>query len=98
MENIKCYELKQVMCQSDEQFNNILNWFWIATQSQFDINTINRQCFHTPPKDPNFQYLFYTNESRLKHNESTFLRSDGDVYIFHVKDKHHYTCPKSFQL
>jgi hypothetical protein len=27
MENIKCYELKQVMRQSDEQFINILNQF-----------------------------------------------------------------------
>jgi hypothetical protein len=25
MEKIKCYELNQVMCQSDEQFINILN-------------------------------------------------------------------------
>jgi len=27
MENIKCYELKQIMHQSDEQFINILNQF-----------------------------------------------------------------------
>ncbi len=26
-EKIKCYDLKQVMCQSDEQFMNILNQF-----------------------------------------------------------------------
>ncbi len=96
MENIKCYELKQVMRQSDEQFINILNQFRTTTQWQFVIDTINSQCFCTPPKDPNFPYLFYTNDSRLKHNESTFLRSDGDVYIFRVEDKHHDTCPKSF--
>jgi hypothetical protein len=88
MEKIKCYELKQIMCQSDEQFINILNWFRTATQSQFD-----GQCFHTLPKLP---YLFYTNETRLKHNESTLLRSDGHAYIFHVEEKHHDTCPKSF--
>jgi hypothetical protein len=52
--------------------------------------------FRTPPKDPKFPYLFYTNEARLKHNELTFLQSDGDVYIFHVEDKHHDTCLKSF--
>jgi hypothetical protein len=33
MENTKCYELKQVMYQSDEQFINILNRFRISTQS-----------------------------------------------------------------
>jgi hypothetical protein len=96
MEKIKCYDLKQIMHQIDEQFINILNRFWIATQSQFNINAINNQCFCTPPEDPIFPYLFYTNEARLKHNELTFLRSDGDVYIFHVEDKHHDTCPKSF--
>jgi hypothetical protein len=67
-------------------------------QSQFDIDSINSLCFHTPLEDPKLPYLFYTNEARLKHNESTFLWNDGDVYIFHAKDKHHDTCSKSFQL
>jgi hypothetical protein len=86
------------MCQSDEQFINILNRFQIATQSQFDIDTINNHCFGIPPKDPKLPYSFYTNETRLKHNESTFLQSDGNVCIFCAQDKHHDTCLKSFQL
>jgi hypothetical protein len=98
MEKIKWYELKQVMCQSDEQFINISKWFQTDTQSQFDVDSINSLCFHTPYEDPKLPYLFYTNEARLKHNESTFLRSDEDVYIFCAKDKHHDTCSKSFQL
>jgi len=32
MEKIKCHELKQAMCQSDEQFINILNKFQTTTQ------------------------------------------------------------------
>jgi hypothetical protein len=32
MEKIKCYELKQIMHQSDEQFIDILNQFWTITQ------------------------------------------------------------------
>jgi hypothetical protein len=66
----------------------MLNQFRTATQSQS-----NSQCFRTPLKLP---YLFYTNETRFKHNESAFLQNDGDSYIFHVEDKHHDTCPKSF--
>jgi hypothetical protein len=62
MEKIKCYELKQIMHQSDEQFVNILNWFQIVTQLQSDVDTINNQCFRTPPNDPKFSYLFYMNE------------------------------------
>jgi hypothetical protein len=98
MENIKYHELKQVMHQYVEQFINILNQFWTITHSQFDIDTINSQCFHTPHKGPKLPYLFYANEARLKHNESTFLRNDGDVYIFRVEYRHCDTCPKSFQL
>jgi hypothetical protein len=39
------------MCQSDEQFINILNRFQSATQSQFDINIINNHSFGTRAKD-----------------------------------------------
>jgi hypothetical protein len=38
------------------------------------------------------------NEMRLKHNESIFLKTDGDMYILCAQDKHHDTCPQSFQL
>jgi hypothetical protein len=41
MEKIKCYELKQVTRQSDEQFINILNQFQITTQLQSYVDTIN---------------------------------------------------------
>jgi hypothetical protein len=34
MRKIKFYELKYLMCQSDEQFINILNWFRTITQLQ----------------------------------------------------------------
>ncbi len=98
MERIKCYELKQIMHQNDEKIINILNWFQTTTQLQFDIDSISSQCFRTPPKDPKLPYLFYINEARFKHNESNLLQSDGNIYIFRAKNKHHVTCPKSFQL
>jgi hypothetical protein len=98
MEKIKCYELKQIMCQSDEQFINILNQFQTITQLKLDVDTINNQCFHTPPYDPNFPYLFYTNEAKQKHNELAFLQNEGDVLILHAQDRHHDICPQSFQL
>ncbi len=79
MERIKCYELKQIMHQNDEEFIIILNQFHTTTQSQFDIDSISSQCFCTPPKDPKLPYLFYINEARFKHNESSFLQSDGNV-------------------
>jgi hypothetical protein len=69
------------MCQSDEQFMNILNQFWIATQLQLDVYTINNQCFHTLPNDPNLLYLFYMNEAKQKHNGSAFLWNEEDVSI-----------------
>ncbi len=62
------------------------------------MDNINNQFFCTPPNDPNFPYLFYMNEAKQKHNESTFLQSERDVFILHAQDRHHDTCPQSFQL
>ncbi len=84
MEKKKCYELKQVMHQSDEQFINILNWFQIATHLQVYVDNITNQCVCTPSNNPKFSYLFYMNETRQKHNESTFPWSERDVFIFHA--------------
>jgi len=64
VEKIKCYELNQVMCQSDEQFINSLNRFQTTTQVQSDVDIINNQCFHTPLYDPKLSYLFYMNEAK----------------------------------
>jgi hypothetical protein len=98
MEKMKCYGLKQVMHQSDEQFINILNRFQTATQLQLDVDNINNQCFCTPQNDPKFPYLFYMNEAKQKHNELAFLRSERDVFILHAQDRHHDTCPQSFEV
>jgi hypothetical protein len=38
--------------------------------------------------DPKFPYLFYTNETKQKHHELTFLQSDGDVFILCAQDRH----------
>jgi hypothetical protein len=80
MGKIRCYELKQVMCQSDEQFINILNQFRTTTQLQSNVDTINNQCFHTPPNNPKFPYLFYMNAATQKHNKSAFLQSEREVF------------------
>ncbi len=72
MKKIKCYELKQVMRQNDEQFIKILNWFRNATQLQSNVDTKNNQFFCILPNDPKFSYLFYMNETKQKHNKSVF--------------------------
>jgi hypothetical protein len=38
------------------------------------------------------------NETKQKHNELAFFRSEGDVFILHAQDKHHDAWPQSFQL
>jgi hypothetical protein len=38
------------------------------------------------------------NETKQEHNESTFLLSEGDVFILCAQDRHHDTCFQSFQL
>jgi hypothetical protein len=76
-EKIKCYELKQVMRQSDEQFINILNQNLIATQFQLDVYTINNQCFHKLPNDQNFPYLFYMNEAKQNMMDQISFKMKG---------------------
>ena len=98
LDKIKCYELNQVMRQSDQQFIDILNRFRIATQTQNDSDIVNRQCVRNPPNDPKFPYLFYRNIPKLQHNEYVFQRTEDSVYVFYKEDKHHDLCPKSFQL
>jgi len=67
-------------------------------QLQLDVDTINNQCFHAPPDDPKFSYLFYMNETKQKYNEWAFLRSERDVFILRAQDRHLDTCFQSFQL
>jgi hypothetical protein len=45
MEKNKCYELKHIMGQNDEQFINIWNRFWIVTQLELDVDIINNEIF-----------------------------------------------------
>jgi hypothetical protein len=84
MEKIKCYELKQIMCQSNEQFINILNCFRIITQRQLAMDTINNQCFHTPLNDSKHLYLFYMNEGMQKiMNQFSFEMKGMYSYCVH---------------
>ncbi len=38
------------------------------------------------------------NETKQKHNESSFLWSERDIFILRAQYRHHDTCPQSFQL
>jgi hypothetical protein len=38
------------------------------------------------------------NETKQKHNELTFLRSEGGVFILCAQDRHHDACPQSIQI
>jgi hypothetical protein len=42
-------------------------------------------------------FHIYTNETKKKRNELTFLQNEGDVFILRAQNKHD-TCPQSFQL
>jgi len=50
-ENVKCYELKQVMQQNDFELINILNIFQTTWQAYEDINFITKICCKWPPID-----------------------------------------------
>ena len=83
LDKIKCYELNQVIRQSDKQFIDILNRFKIVIQTQNDIDIVNSQCVRNPPRNPNFSYLFYKNTPRLQHN--MFFNVLKVVFMFCTK-------------
>jgi hypothetical protein len=70
--NVKFYELKQVMWQSNFELIDILNKFWTTLQTFKDIEFIKNICFKTPPIDNILPYLFYTNTKTIQHNKKIF--------------------------
>jgi hypothetical protein len=69
-ENIKCCELIQwVMWQNDITFINILNRFWIVSQTFGRVKFIVKVCLRLPPIDATISHLFYTNVKTILHNK-----------------------------
>jgi hypothetical protein len=92
-ENRKCYELKKVMKQNDLHFINILNRFWISSQTNENINFINNICLKPPPMDNALPHLFYTNLKITSHNKTLYER-----FLFVVQIVHFETCASHFKL
>jgi len=74
-ENVKFYELKQLMWQNDFEFMNILNRFRTTLQTFKDIEFINNIFFKTPPIDNILPYLFHTNAKTIQHNKNIFEKN-----------------------
>jgi hypothetical protein len=54
----RCFELFQVMCQSDEQFFKVFNRFQIATHNPKDITFLNNICLHQLLNELDFPSLY----------------------------------------
>jgi hypothetical protein len=96
---MKCYELKQVVCQNDLEFINILNRFQISSHTFEDIDFINKICLKAPLIDNVLPHLFYTNAKTIdEHNKIIFQNTLGQTFTFHAKDIHFETCQSHFKL
>jgi hypothetical protein len=89
-ENIKCHEL---MRQNDLHFINILNRFWISSQTNENINFINNICLKPPPMDNALPHLFYTNLKITSHNKIVC-----ETFLFVVQNVYFETCAFHFKL
>jgi hypothetical protein len=59
----------------------------VITQLQLDVDTINNQCFCTPPNNSKFPYSFYTNEAKQKiMNQLSFEVEGMSSYCMHKID------------
>jgi hypothetical protein len=86
------------MRQNDVNFINILNRFWITSQTFEDIDFINKICFKAPPLDNTLPYLFYTNAKTTTHNNNVFHTTLGQKFQFLTREIHSDTCPSHFKL
>ncbi len=57
-EHVKCFELKQIMPQTNTNFINILNQFRTTLKIHDNINFITQICLKKPPLDTTLPYLF----------------------------------------
>jgi hypothetical protein len=81
------------MRQNDLHFINILNRFWIFSQTNGNINFINNICLKPPPMDNALPHLFYTNLKITSHNKTIYER-----FLFVIQNVHFETCASHFKL
>jgi len=82
------------MRQTNDQFIQVLNRFWIVTHNLANITLLNHTYLRPPPNDLNFPYMYYINKSTKEKNYFIFQNKKGQEYVFDVDDQHHDTCPK----
>ncbi len=86
LDHIHCFELLQVMCQSDNQFIEVLNRFQTATHNPINITFFNNICLCQLPNELDFPYMYYTNKSTKECNNFVFENIKGQEYVFNVND------------
>jgi hypothetical protein len=95
-EHVKCFELKQIMPQTNTNFINILNQFRTTLEIHHNINFMSQICLKKPPLDTTLPYLFYTNVKIIEHIKKTFQNTLGETFKFVVQDIHLDTCVVHF--
>jgi hypothetical protein len=72
------------MCQTDDQFIEVINIFQTTTHNPINITLLNHTCLHPPPNDLIFPYMYYTNKSTKEKNDLIFQNIKGQKYVFDV--------------
>lgn len=68
-ENVKIYELNQVLRQDNKEFVSILNIIKTCSHIDGHLAFLNNHCYRSIPNYPIFPYLFYLNKNAHEHNE-----------------------------
>jgi len=97
-ENVKCYELKQVIGQKFTNLINILNRFRTTSHTFEDINFINNFFKKPPPIENTLSHLFDTNTKTTTHNKRIFEKKPNETFKFAAQDIHLDICPCHFKL
>jgi hypothetical protein len=84
--------------KQNDHFINILNRFYTASQTNDDIDFMNKFCLKPPPMDNILPNLFYTNLKTTTHNKIVHDKTLGETFKFFAKDVHFEACYFHFKL
>lgn len=84
---VTCYQLQTTMRQKNVLFISILNKMQTNSQTNYEIEYVNKKCFRQPPIDPTFPYLFHTNKLVNLHNQRMLFIVHSEPFIINVIDE-----------
>jgi hypothetical protein len=87
LENVLCFELHNVVRQTNQKFIFVLDHARTGLQNDEDLIYLNTTCYKTAPNDPKLPYLFHRNSAVDEHNKRMLDFLPTKLYVFEAIDE-----------